>query len=225
MISAHALRELEEDALLGELARPLTHEFNNFLNTLLLQFAIIEQHAEEAMRDSTSAIRKEAKSIAGHIREWQRYKKARAEGPESIDLNAIIREILVDGEHGSATIELSLSASPAAVSASIVDVKRLCGIIIRNALDAVGRQSSGTIGIQTSVGADDVTLVVQDNREGMATQDVATWFDIRPESRSTRALEMAACQAMARRLHGAIEAEKGPADELLIRLRLPANRV
>ena len=38
MISTKANRELEDDALLGELARPLTHEFNNFLNSEVAAF-------------------------------------------------------------------------------------------------------------------------------------------------------------------------------------------
>lgn len=221
MMSEPGLRELEADALLGELARPLTHEFNNFLNTLLLQFAIFERDLPPALRERTSAIRKEAKAIASHIREWQRYKKDNIESSGAIDLHEIIREVLTEHEDEAVLIDASYSETPAMVQASPVDLKRLCGIIVNNAMHALGKRAGGKIAIQSRVTPSEVLLVIQDNREGMATEDVATWFDIRPERNSARALEMAACQAIMRRLRGAIEAQKGPADELAIHLKLP----
>jgi len=223
-MKANAIQELEEDALLGELARPLTHEFNNFLNTLLLQFAVMEQEGTDGGRGRLSAIRKEAKLVASQIQAWQRIKKDADQDAEEVDLNGIVRDVLAGLTHGSAVIEASLSPSPTMVRASAIKLKRLCGLLLNDASAAVSRSASGKARVQTSAGPKDNVLIVEDNRDGMSTADVDAWFDIRAADQSSRKLQRIAAHGLARRLGGSLQAEKGASNALVIRLTLPASK-
>jgi len=218
MMAENPNREWEEDALLGELARPLAHEFNNFLNTLLLQIAVLE-HGQAP--SELGAIRREAKEIANLVRQWQRYIKQPRPAEEAIDWNPIIREVAQNTDSDGVALEVSLSARPARVCGSPVDLKRLCDLIIGHALAAVRQRTLGKIRIETQAQADEVVLRVTDNREGTANQDTATWFDIR---RTGQTLELAACQSLVRRLGGRIEAVMSAAHELTIQVILPTAR-
>jgi len=222
-MKANAIRELEVDALLGELARPLTHEFNNFLNTLLLQFAVMEQEGTDGARARLRAIRKEAKLVARQIQAWQRMKKDSDHDTEEVDLNGIVRDVLASFAHDSAVIEASLSTSPTMVRASAVKLKRLCGLML-NDVAALNRSASGQGRVQTIAGPKENVLIVEGHREGISTADADAWFDIRGADQSSRSkLQRVAAHGLARRLGGSLHAEKGKSDVLVIRLTLPAS--
>jgi C4-dicarboxylate-specific signal transduction histidine kinase len=220
-MKANAVQELEDDALLGELARPLTHEFNNFLNTLLLQFAVMEQEGTAGAR--LGAIRKEAKLVASQIQAWQRIKKDADSDTEDVDLNEIVRDVVASFAHGSAIIEASLSTSPALVRGSAIKLKRLCSLMLNDASAAVSRSASNKARVQTIAGPKENVLIVEDNRGGVSTADMDAWFDFRGADQSSRKLQRIAAHGLARRLGGSLQAEKGKADALVIRLTLPAS--
>src|SRR3989442_9789693 len=87
----NARRELEHAAILAELARPLVHECNNFLNTLLLQIALIHAELAEHLRGDLVRIRNQAKVLANLLLEWQRFRKPEEE-PLKADLNLQVQE-------------------------------------------------------------------------------------------------------------------------------------
>jgi signal transduction histidine kinase len=209
-------REWEEDALLGELARPLAHEFNNFLNTLVLQMAVME-HGRTPSADDLAAIRREAKAVAGLIRQWQRYIKQSAPA-QAIDWNPIVREAAQSAGQQGASVEVSLAPQPARVCGSLVDLRRLCRLIVGNAVAATKQREFGKVRVLTEAADGKIALRVSDNREDVGA-DVSTWFDVRGARSS---LEMAACQSLVRRLGGSIEALKKGANELTIQVLLPS---
>src|SRR5213076_3390863 len=80
---------------LGEMARPLTHDFNNFLNNLLLNLAILEQVGGGDATGSLAKLRRQADRVAALIREFHegRGRKAAAAGP--VDVNQAVRDAAV----------------------------------------------------------------------------------------------------------------------------------
>src|SRR5438477_6161629 len=66
--------QLEHAALRGELARSMAHEFNNFLNTILMQVAILEATVPAAIRADIALLGKESKKVSKVIQDWQRWR-------------------------------------------------------------------------------------------------------------------------------------------------------
>ena len=58
------LAEVEWLADLGEIVGPVTYEFNNFLNTLLLQVAVLDLSAPEGLKAELAAIRRHGREVA-----------------------------------------------------------------------------------------------------------------------------------------------------------------
>jgi C4-dicarboxylate-specific signal transduction histidine kinase len=221
-------REVEQAAVLFELARPLTHEFNNFLNTLLLQIAVIQEVSPGALRDEFASIRQEARAMANLIRQWQRYRRAPAASSDPADLHEVVREVV--GEFNDSSVELEMSLAPEClyVAVSHGELKRLCYLVLANAHAAVSQHDNGRIHIETALDGDQAIIRVQDNRPDVVNQDVSRWFDS-PAAGAPAAgasgshlLEIAACQSMARRLKGKIHALRSVDGDLIVEVRLPA---
>src|SRR4051812_22389774 len=60
----------------GELAGPLTHEFNNFLNNLTLHLEIMKQTAAAGTLPDLDRLRRQITQMAGLITRFQRYRRA-----------------------------------------------------------------------------------------------------------------------------------------------------
>src|ERR1700722_17728386 len=88
------VKDLKHLAMLGELARPLTHECNNFLNNLLLQLALSEKSFPEPLQQEWANIRREGRKLAGLLQQWQRHRQPCPEGPTKFNLNEVIQEIV-----------------------------------------------------------------------------------------------------------------------------------
>ena len=58
-------------ACMGELAGVVTHEFNNYLNALLLNLAVLEHGLPEDLREQLAGHRRQGKAMAAMIRLWQ----------------------------------------------------------------------------------------------------------------------------------------------------------
>ena len=61
--------ESEQLALLAELARPLVHESNNFLNNLFLHMTLFQDHLPTQLKDDWESVRQRASSMEFLLRE------------------------------------------------------------------------------------------------------------------------------------------------------------
>ena len=89
----NSLGELEQMAMMGELARPLVHECNNFLNNWLLQVALFQAELPDNLRVRCETLRRESWMLAELLRQWQRFRNA-AEQAEKADLNMQLQEAI-----------------------------------------------------------------------------------------------------------------------------------
>src|SRR5262245_23239134 len=85
------LAHLEWLADLGELAAPVMHEFNNFLNTTILQITILERQAAPEVVADLAELRRQCREVTGVIRRWQQQRHHRPVEPGPVDLNAAVR--------------------------------------------------------------------------------------------------------------------------------------
>src|SRR5262249_40962623 len=74
----------------GEMAGPLAHEFNNFLNVVLLQLAVLEQEVPENLRQQLESVGRQGKSAAALIRQWQQYRGQRQPALRPVSLNDVV---------------------------------------------------------------------------------------------------------------------------------------
>ncbi len=130
---------------LGVLAGPLTHEFNNFLNIVLLQVAIQEVEAPQQNRDELSRLRQHGKSVSGIIQEWHRYRSRQPIPLQPLDLNQAIRQMVAHWEPRSAAkIQLALTDTVLRVTATPGDLQLLLRFLIGNAVAAASAVSVST---------------------------------------------------------------------------------
>ena len=62
-MSNSELDDTEQSAFLAELAGPLVHESNNFLNNLFLHMALFQEHLPDQRRADCDNVRKEGKQL------------------------------------------------------------------------------------------------------------------------------------------------------------------
>jgi signal transduction histidine kinase len=211
-------------AVLGELARPVTHEFNNFLNVLLLQVTVLEMELPEHLQADLKEIRRHGTVVASLIRQLQRYRQPPA-GPASADLNEVIAQAAEDVRRGAAGVAVELDLAPALprVPAAVPELRRLCFFLLKNAA-AVADPQAGAVAVRTEASGGRAVARFEDNGPAIPEEHLPQPFDPNvPAREGTNALEMAACRGMARRLEGGLAAENRPGGGVAFVLDLPAS--
>ena len=61
----------------GEMAGPLAHEFNNFLNVVLLHAALMEPELPEQLRSEWMELRRQAATMTALVKQFQQYRRRR----------------------------------------------------------------------------------------------------------------------------------------------------
>src|SRR5437870_4622744 len=86
-------KELEGQSFLastGELASPLAHEFNNFLNVVLLHVALLEAELPEKLRSELTELRRQAASMTSAVKQFQQYRRRRQSIQEPVEINQLV---------------------------------------------------------------------------------------------------------------------------------------
>jgi signal transduction histidine kinase len=225
---------------IGEMTRPVTHEFNNFLNTLLLHLAVIEPKIPEDMRSDVEEVRKQARNATTIIKELQLHRRQRQVRPGPADLNNAVRSAIakighrehvipaasetVDLPEGEAvSVELDLDAKAALVPALSSDLVRLCTFLLHSA-EASASGSGRPVLVRTRCSEDKVTLDLEYSVSSASRESLASFFDLsNSEPDRAHRLELAASKSLAKRLQGRICAEHRSENAIAIRVELPRN--
>jgi len=234
-----ALTELKTESANGdvvELARLLVHDFNNFLNNIVLSLAVLEQSGE-ASGASLAPLRAQAERVATMIREFHDYRHKSAAVHQRISLNDTLREVAqrleserehaATGHNGGRTdpaVPLSLDLAPdlPAVAAVASDFGRFAKFILRNAL-LIAATNDGRVHVKTTHAADTVELTIDIVGAAPSDQSLSTQFELLAAAfPGVSHLELAACSSIARRSHAKISVEARPDAGLVIHLKAPA---
>jgi signal transduction histidine kinase len=215
------LKEQRQLADMGELAGPVIHKFNNFLNSLLLKVALLETELSEKVAAKFADTKQDAKKVADIIKQVHEFQR-RDPLIEVLDLNALITRIAGSATCGAAgpAIQLELSSKVALISGSPVDIQRLVSFLLRNRMTA-SAPAGRTLLLRTDV-KERVLFSVEDDKCNMPASVVANLFD--GEARDAGAvfrLELAACKAIVRRSQGRIHAKSTAGGGLLIDMEFP----
>jgi signal transduction histidine kinase len=220
----------EELADLGELAGPLAHEFNNLLNNLLLNLAVLEADLPPRAAADVAEIRRQSARVARLVQQFQMLRRRRLDLGRQIDLASMMTDLAAavareghDPVHGLpfAPIAVDLPAGLPPVSSSPTDLRRLVLFLLRNAA-----RHAAAVGVGVSATAADgrVRLRIDDPGPPLTDEQLLHTFDPYGDARpGTYGLELAACQSLARRLRGKLTAEHRPGGGAVYVLDLPAG--
>ncbi len=242
-----ALAEQVWLANLGALTSPLTHEFNNFLNVLLLQIAVLEHELPEKRRGDFRAIRQQGKNVAELVRQWQQYRSRQQAPPEPLDLNQVVGEavealcgeepgfgepalrLLPPGAEAppgeGVWVRLALDGGTPPILGSRLDLQRLVRFLVGSAAAAV-TSARGLVVVTTTTAGEGVRLRVEDSGTAVAPALLAELFEPLVVAREgPNRLELAACKIIAqRRLQGTIEAANRPEGGVAVEVTLRIAR-
>jgi len=230
----------------GELASPLVHEVNNFLNAILLQAAVVEAKTPE-LRDDWEEIRRQARGVAALAQLWQQRRRPHL-AVQGVDVNETVAAVIVEmsraepdapsrpvlkvaaaghangqneANNGDVRVLLGLAPQLPPVAAAAPDLQRLCRYLFSHAAAAAvlrGRE----INVQTQKQHGKVMLRVEDAGLAVTPEQLDRLFDPSVSGREgTDRLELAACKSLIKRLRGSIRAEASAAGGVAVVVELP----
>lgn len=175
LVQARESAELQFRAFLGDLAPPLAHECNNFLNVVLLQVAVLEMDIPGAFARQLEEIRRQGTRFQKLVEQFQAYRNTRP-----AMLTQVRLEELVAGAGSGMKVAAHGPLPP--VLASAADVQHLLSFLASHA---------------ARVGTEQATLAIE------AIADKVLLSLACPSAHAEAdSLDWCACQSLARRLHG-----------------------
>jgi signal transduction histidine kinase len=223
-VEALERRELATMAEIAELAGPLAHEINNFLNVLLLQLAVLEQSIPQDLRADVAEVRRQGKQLGELVKHWQQQRWRDERAPCQVHLHEILGELVasIQSDAAETPIHLALGPELPPVAGSRLDLARLCKFLLTNAV-AASQLANGSVTIRGECGEGRLLLHVEDGGSPLAPQALPHFFE--PDLRrreGTDHLQLAACRSIVRRLRGSIRAENLAAGGMTVIVELPA---
>jgi hypothetical protein len=211
-------QELDQQTALancGEVTSAVIHEFNNFLNAMLLHVAVLEEDVATRQHPELSEIRKQGAEVASLIKHLQQYGRDHRPDARHVDFNRIVTAAIArlsaelaetegtaPDDSGPTALIVMLASESTVVNAAVADLKRICVFVLRGAVASATTDTPVTI--RTDVAGASVVLTV-----------------LQSTGSSINLLELAACKGLARRLKGKIAAERQPAGATVLTLTLP----
>jgi hypothetical protein len=218
-------KDLEQLALVADLARPLVHECNNFLNNLLLQMAISENDFPEAVRADWKRIRQEGRELAYLLQEWQRQRKSSPRSAEKTELNSILQELQEELSAEESPLQFTMRLAPEVLwlTMSAGEIRRLCRLLLRyvaSVLEPDGN-SGRVLEIQSRKMANKITLQIRDT---CAATSPLNWadFEISTGRMGLLFLIAVACKGVIDRHGGSIHVEKPSDGHFVLVLDFPS---
>ncbi len=194
-------------AEVGEASAPLAHEFNNFLNALLLHIAVLQIKLPSESRIGLEEVRRQAMDVAGLIQQFQNYRRRTPAPPGPTVLNRVVRTAAA---LAGAAIRLDLADGELSVVAPYADLKRLCLLLLRNAVGAAAA-TGGDVAARTARSGGRIVLRVEDGGPPLSPEAAARLFEPSAPARDgVNSLEMAVCRTLVRRMQGAVRGEPRP---------------
>jgi two-component system nitrogen regulation sensor histidine kinase NtrY len=193
----------------ADLAHLVAHEFNNFLNNMLLHLSVLELNSQEVRGNSEiENLRRAGREMGAKVRLFQQLSQQNRQPLQPVDVNAAVRKVVAGAralEPVAVHSELAAELPPVLATAS--DLERLVTMLLEAAAATV-RRDGGRIIIRTRRTASHVQVWVQDNGPPVTEVELIHVFEpfatVRPGSDG---LKLAMSRALVRRLLGNIRGE------------------
>jgi signal transduction histidine kinase len=218
------LAEEQTLAVIGELAGPVIHEFNNLLNTMLLQVAVMEQKVDASLLPDLQTIRRQGATITALVKQWQECRRRPPNVEQAVvEVNPVIQEVVKSvcrqRNVAETRVTLSLPSDLPILLGPAVDFRRLVAFLLSNALSASG---AGGVRVSSECAGEAVVLRVEDTGPAIPAAALPRMFEPLGQSRpGTNRLELAACRTLVRRQQGKLRGENRPDGGVAVVVELP----
>lgn len=222
-IDSRDLADLEALANVGEIVGPVAHEFNNLLNTLLLQVAVLEQTLPDGVKEEVAGLKQHGRAAAALIKLVQQYRKQSSPEAPTCDVNEAVTAVVATVRAGPLPPGVTVGFTPGTdlppVRAAFADLKRLLSFVLGNATLA----GCTELAVRTEPGARGVAVIVDVIGPSLDPSFLARLTAPALSPREGPAgLELAAARSLTRRLGGDLSAEARD-DGARLAVELPAT--
>ncbi len=177
--------QAQRDAAWGEVARRLAHEIKNPLTPIQLaaerlRFKLSEklpQADADILERSTATIVNQVDALKNMVNDFSEYARSSKLTTRSLDLNRLIREILVLYEAMGEKIEVRLEDPLPLVDGDVTRLRQVIHNLVQNAFDALQGCPDPRVVVATSRREDGVLLSVSDNGHGFSEELLGRIFE------------------------------------------------
>jgi len=170
------LIQAQRDAAWGEVARRLAHEIKNPLTPIQLSAERLQLKLKDKLPEAEADILKRATgtivshvaALKGMVDDFTQYAHASRMNAKAVNLNELVREVLVLYEAMGVAIEPRLAESLPSIYADPAMLRQVLHNLFQNAIDALIGVENPRILVNTSMGTGGVLLTVRDNGTGIA---------------------------------------------------------
>jgi len=182
---ATAMVQAQRDAAWGEVARRLAHEIKNPLTPIQLSAERmahklhnkLEEADAEILQRSTETIVNQVDALKKMVNEFSEYARSPTPHLESLDLNALIREIVSFYDVPKINVKLALTNTACLIKGDSTMLRQVLHNLMQNAQDALASTLMPMIQITTSVDDGMLILTVQDNGGGFPAEMMLHVFE------------------------------------------------
>ncbi|ACT49081.1 sensor histidine kinase [Methylotenera mobilis] len=182
---ATAMVQAQRDAAWGEVARRLAHEIKNPLTPIQLSAERMAHklHSKlsaadaEILQRSTETIVNQVDALKKMVNEFSEYARSPTPHLESLDLNALIREIVSFYDAPKVSIQLALTKQVCLIKGDNTMLRQVLHNLLQNAQDALASALMPQIRIATAVYDNMLVLTVQDNGGGFPAEMMLHVFE------------------------------------------------
>jgi nitrogen fixation/metabolism regulation signal transduction histidine kinase len=220
----------QRNAAWAEVARRLAHEIKNPLTPIQLAAERLEMRLTEQLdaagRDmlarATRTIVNQVESMKLLVNSFRDYARMPPPTLASVDLNALIREVLVLYESTAAPIVTQLPANLPAVRADSAQLRQVIHNLLQNAQQALAEQNDGHLYLHTRHDGRRVELSLRDNGPGFPQATLTRAFEpyVTSKTRGT-GLGLAIVKKIIDEHRGEISIGNLPEGGAEVRIRLP----
>jgi nitrogen fixation/metabolism regulation signal transduction histidine kinase len=170
------LIQAQRDAAWGEVARRLAHEIKNPLTPIQLSAERLQhklhdklpEQDAEMLKRATGTIVNHVAALKGMVDDFTQYAHASRMSARAVNLNELVREVLVLYESMGVAIEPRLADNVPQIYADPSMLRQVLHNLFQNAIDALTGVDNPRILVTTSQGTGGVLLTVRDNGTGIA---------------------------------------------------------
>ncbi len=179
------LLQAQRDAAWAEVARRLAHEIKNPLTPIQLAAERVQRRltprldeADAALLErSTATIVNQVDAMKAMVDDFSAYARASGVVARSLDLNALVREVLHLYEGTGVTLDLALDPDLPRVRGDGNLIRQVLHNLLQNAVDALQGQPDPRITVRTEQRGDGARLRVLDNGLGFPDQLLPRVFE------------------------------------------------
>jgi nitrogen fixation/metabolism regulation signal transduction histidine kinase len=169
----------------GEVARRLAHEIKNPLTPIQLSAERLQAKLgdklappeAQALARATETIVNQVAAMKSMVDDFRDYARMPAPTLGALDLNRLVREVLVLYDHSPARISARLEASLPMVRGDAAQLRQVIHNLLQNAEDALAGHADAAIEVRTERAGERVRLAISDNGGGFAESIMKRAFE------------------------------------------------